>query len=664
MFEFDPIARYMMPAHFGVPVLKQQPTGWYRDVTTMNVQYLTDRKQLQALLPTPFRVADEALVTVTYACSKKVDWLAGRGYNLISVNAAVVFEGDQEVLEGSFALVVWENLADPILSGREMTGIPKIFADIDDHTISDGAWHCRASHFGSAIVDLSICNLTTPTAEQIAAAQAEKEGKDNPMAWRYIPAVGGFGAALSEPTIYPSENVITEAQIGEGRIEWHRLTWEQNPTQFHIVNKLADLPILEYRPAIVTKGSTNLLLPERWPRALAPSANRTIKEIQKVCYVGAGTMGCANALVAAISGYDVVLYDPQAESLAQVPARHIEMGAYLVSMGYCSPSELAASAARVTCSDDLAAAVKDADLVSESVIEDLAVKRSVHEELDRICPPNTILTTNTSGMLVSEIEDVVERGDRFAALHSHLGTFLIDIVGGPRTSASTIDILKRYVKSAKCMPLVLKKENSGYVLNAILGPLVTTGVMLEIDGVATREEVDRAWMKGQNAPMGPFGMVDLFGLNVVYDGWLHQEPDDTIEALRPKLLNLLKPYVERGELGTKTGKGFYTYPNPTFEQDGFLDEAVNEAARLALTTMVIGKAIILAAKGVAEPADIDRAWKVGMHLGTGPFEMLGQLPPGAIMQMIDAQPGILRPVDIELIKDFLRTTEPGEVVNR
>jgi hypothetical protein len=182
MFEFDPIARYMMPAHFGVPVLKQQPTGWYRDVTTMNVQYLTDRKQLQALLPTPFRVADEALVTVTYACSKKVDWLAGRGYNLISVNAAVVFEGDQEVLEGSFALVVWENLADPILSGREMTGIPKIFADIDDHTVSDGEWHCRASHFGSAIVDLSICNLTTPTAEQIAAAQAEKEGKTTP--WR------------------------------------------------------------------------------------------------------------------------------------------------------------------------------------------------------------------------------------------------------------------------------------------------------------------------------------------------------------------------------------------------------------------------------------------------------------------------------------------------
>jgi acetoacetate decarboxylase len=202
--------------HFGVPKMPKPPSGWYHDVTTMNVRYLTDREKLQALLPHPFKVAEEALVTVTYAQSRDVDWLAGRGYNLISVNAAVVFEGDQEELEGSFALVVWENLADPILPGRELTGIPKIFADIDDHTITDGEWRCGASHFGSAIVDLSIRDLTVPTAEQIAAAQTEEASKDNPMAWRYIPAVGGFGAAISEPTIYPSKNVINEAQIGGG----------------------------------------------------------------------------------------------------------------------------------------------------------------------------------------------------------------------------------------------------------------------------------------------------------------------------------------------------------------------------------------------------------------------------------------------------------------
>ena len=92
MFEFDPRARYLMPAHFGVPKMPKPPSGWYHDVTTMNVRYLTDREKLQALLPHPFKVAEEALVTVTYARSRDVDWLAGRGYNLISVNAAVVFD--------------------------------------------------------------------------------------------------------------------------------------------------------------------------------------------------------------------------------------------------------------------------------------------------------------------------------------------------------------------------------------------------------------------------------------------------------------------------------------------------------------------------------------------------------------------------------------------
>ena len=143
----------------------------------------------------------------------------------------------------------------------------------------------------------------------------------------------------------------------------------------------------------------------------------TIKEINKVCYIGAGTMGCANSLVAAVSGYDVVINDMSKESLAQVEDKHLEMGAYLVGSGYCSVEDLAASTARISFEEDLRTAVADADLVSESVIEDLRVKREVHGELDERCPKKTILTTNTSGFLVSDIGDVVERGERLASLH-------------------------------------------------------------------------------------------------------------------------------------------------------------------------------------------------------------------------------------------------------
>ena len=158
-----------------------------------------------------------------------------------------------------------------------------------------------------------------------------------------------------------------------------------------------------------------------------------IEEIKNVCYVGAGTMGCFNSLAAAVSGYQVVLYDVDETTLDAVPERHREMAAMLVGGGYCTEEAIPEALARVTVERDLAAATKEADLVSESVFERLDVKRDIHRRLDEVCPAATILTTNSSHLQVSDMEDVVQRGDRFAALHSHLGSPLVDIVPGPRT---------------------------------------------------------------------------------------------------------------------------------------------------------------------------------------------------------------------------------------
>lgn len=269
MFKFDDNQSYMMPAHFGPRYTGEKTSGWYHDITMMIVSYLTDREKLAAYLPEPFEVAEQAVVSVFYACNKKVDWLAGRGYNLIGVNTAVNFNGEKDRLTGSYTLVMWENLTDPILSGRELQGIPKIYADIPDHSIIGGEWRSNASHFGHKILDLSIDKLRAATAEELEAEKTSQEGKDNPMGLRYLPAVGGFGKpAVCEATTFPSESIYTEALVGEGKLDWNHLTWEQNPTQFHIVNALADLPVLQYLPAVVTKGSTNLMIPERWSRTL------------------------------------------------------------------------------------------------------------------------------------------------------------------------------------------------------------------------------------------------------------------------------------------------------------------------------------------------------------------------------------------------------------
>lgn len=637
MFKFKPYESYMMPAHFGPVPRGEKSSGWYRNVTMMVVPYLTDREKLAALLPEPFSVGEQAVVTVAYACSKDVDWLAGRGYNLVAVTASAVFNGENEQLEGQYSLVWWENLADAILSGRELTGIPKIFGDIPDHIVSDGQWHTSVSHFGSKILDMSIKNLRVPTLEEIEAAEKAQAGKDHPMAWRYLPAVGEFGPAVSEPTTFPSDSVYTGAWIGEGTIDWKHLTWEQNPTQCHIANTLAELPVLAYLPAMVTTGSTNLFVPDRLPRVLdkkqtlpanvsEESSSKTIKEIQTVCFVGAGTMGCMNALVAAISGYTVELYDISEETLKQVPKRFKEFAPFLIGGGYCTPAQLSAAFPRISAGTDLAKATANADLVSESVFESQELKREIHQKLDEICPDKTILTTNTSGLLVSQIEDVVKRGDRFAAVHSYMGSRLVDIVAGPRTTPEVIDILNRYVESLDLVPLVLKKEHPGYIMNALLHSVLLTADALVIEGIATREDVDRNYMVNLKTPMGPFGIMDMIGLDLIFSQLARKPGNKPSDTLQARVAAYFEPYVMRGEFGMKTGKGFYSYPAPGYQQADFLtSKAADTAIYHAMAVALIRRAVLLALQDVADPEDIDRTWTIATGQELGPFGLLKQI---------------------------------------
>ena len=295
-----------------------------------------------------------------------------------------------------------------------------------------------------------------------------------------------------------------------------------------------------------------------------------IKEIKTVCFVGAGTMGCVNALISAIGGYNAVVYDVSAEALSQVYQRQKEAGAYMVDNKIVDQGMVDAGMSRVSIISDPVQAVEHADLLSESVPEQLELKRKVHKQFDSLCPPKTIMTTNTSGLPVAEIEKAVTRSDRFAALHFHLGSALVDIMGGKRTSPETIDILKRYVLSLGCIPLVLKKEKPGYLYNSMLGGLIAASLLLVVNGQGDVRDVDRAWMAGQKHLIGPLGMMDFVGLNVIYDSMMAEGLDRPWDPWAKKLAGFMRAYVERGELGVKTGKGFYTYPNPAYQRPDFL----------------------------------------------------------------------------------------------
>jgi 3-hydroxyacyl-CoA dehydrogenase len=294
-------------------------------------------------------------------------------------------------------------------------------------------------------------------------------------------------------------------------------------------------------------------------------------EVKKVCVLGAGTMGSRISLMSAVrGGYEVSVYDISEEALQNCPQRQKQMGAMMISAGAVSQEELDAGMDRINYTTDPAEASENADILSESVAEIIEVKRQTHAQFDKLCPPHTILTTNTSSLLVSDIEDAVSRGDKFAALHFHGGLgSLADIMRGPRTSDETVESLKRFAYSIGEVPMVMKKEKGGYLYNTILGGLLRSALTLAAGGYGDPQDIDRAYMLVTRQPMGPFGMMDGIGLNIVFEagqGLIRDDPEVTQE----QMMAFVRSYMERGELGMKTGKGFYTYPDPAFRQPGFL----------------------------------------------------------------------------------------------
>jgi 3-hydroxyacyl-CoA dehydrogenase len=300
-----------------------------------------------------------------------------------------------------------------------------------------------------------------------------------------------------------------------------------------------------------------------------------IDEVKKVSVLGAGTMGSEIAMLCTYSGYEATAYDVSEEVLQLAPVRQKELLAVPVLMGIITESqqkEMKAAVDRIKMTTDPEETARDADLLIEAVPEKLELKREIHGRFDQLCPPHTIMTTNTSSLRVSDIEDAVRRGDKFAALHFHTGLgALVDIMRGPRTSQQTVDILRRFVFSLGRVPHVMKKEKGGYLYNTILGAYLRAALSLVIHGYAEPEEVDRAYMLVSRSAFGPFGAMDVVGLNIVLDAGLGLIAAED-EASPQEIADFLQPYIERGALGIKTGKGFYTYPNPAFQQSDFLRE--------------------------------------------------------------------------------------------
>jgi len=248
MFRFEDDKCYRMPAHFGGGAYDPAAKATYRDVTTLAYSYTTDGRQLADLLPEGFELLRPELI-VQYQQCREVDWMAGSYYNLIWVAAPVRFRGRRDELEGTFALVVWENKTTPILTGN-MMGIPKIYSDVEDLHVLGEKYRSSASYEGSTFLEVEMIR-EQPMGEQELKAL---HGDLNSFGWLHIPKIGGPGAELSVPTFFPMRFEPSSGWTGRGTLRWTELTWEQNPMQWHIIRALASLPMLELAPAALMKG--------------------------------------------------------------------------------------------------------------------------------------------------------------------------------------------------------------------------------------------------------------------------------------------------------------------------------------------------------------------------------------------------------------------------
>lgn len=287
--------------------------------------------------------------------------------------------------------------------------------------------------------------------------------------------------------------------------------------------------------------------------------------------IGAGTMGQQIGFQCASHGFDVVLYDVAPAVLDKSRAGLDKLAGDFVAGGKLTKEAADRSLERILMTSDPAAAAADADLVSESVPEDPELKARVFAQFNDLCPSRTVFTTNTSSLVPSMFAEATGRPAQFAAFHFHdvRLTNIVDIMPHPGTAPETIDLVKAFAEKIGQVAIVLEKENHGYVFNTMLMDLMKAAQTLASRGVAAVEDIDRAWMGIMHTAVGPFGIMDSIGLDTalkVTDYWagVLNDPQARMNA------DFVRQYVDAGNLGVKSGRGFYNYPEPAFSRPGFI----------------------------------------------------------------------------------------------
>ncbi|WP_456329698.1 3-hydroxyacyl-CoA dehydrogenase/enoyl-CoA hydratase family protein [Archaeoglobus sp.] len=349
--------------------------------------------------------------------------------------------------------------------------------------------------------------------------------------------------------------------------------------------------------------------------------------VKKVCVLGAGAMGSGIAQVCATAGYEVWVRDIKQEFLDRGKAAIEKNLQRAVSKGKMTEEKAKEILSRIHFTLDMEEAVKDADLVIEAVPEIMDLKKQVFAEVQKYAKPECIFASNTSGLSITELGNSTDRPEKFLGLHFFNPPpvmALVEVIKGEKTSDETIKFGVEFVKSIGKVPVVVKKDVAGFIVNRILVPYLVLAIDDVEKGVATKEEIDATMMYKYGFPMGPIELSDFVGLDILYHA--SQQWDIVPQS------KLLEEKFKANELGMKTGKGFYDWSagRPKIPQ-----ELAGKYDAIRLIAPMVNIAADLIAMDVADAKDIDTAMKLGTNMPKGPCELGDEIGLDVILAKVE-----------------------------